>query len=59
MDVDKIHDSILSAMADAVENSALIVVAMTESYKNSLSCRTGSNCSFTRLIQPNTALGDV
>lgn len=34
--------SILGEMANAVENSAVIMIAMTESYKNSNSCRTGS-----------------
>ena len=41
MDINEIKGSILSAMADAVENSSVVIVAMTEKYKNSNATRTG------------------
>nr|XP_039252990.1 uncharacterized protein LOC120330192 [Styela clava] len=51
MDVDKMQDSILSAMADAVENAALIIVAMSDAYKNSNSCRTEAEYAYKRQVQ--------
>lgn len=39
MDVDDMHGPIEDAMAEAVENAALIVIALTEKYKNSNACR--------------------
>jgi len=41
LDVDKMQGSILSAMAEAIENAAVVIVAMSEKYKNSNPCRTG------------------
>ncbi|XP_072019557.1 uncharacterized protein [Amphiura filiformis] len=39
MDVDKMRGDILDAMADAVEKSDVILICMTERYKDSTSCR--------------------
>jgi len=33
--------SILSGMAEAVENATVVIIVMTEKYKNSNPCRTG------------------
>lgn len=41
IDVDDMEGDILSAMANAVENSDLVIIAVTENYKNSNACRTG------------------
>ena len=41
MDVDKIGGSTLEAMALAVENSAVILVAVSRKYKESANCRSG------------------
>ena len=42
MDICEIKGSILSAMADAVENASVVIIAMTEKYKNSNATRTGA-----------------
>ena len=42
MDVDKIGGSTLEAMASAVENSAVILVAVSRKYKESANCRSGN-----------------
>lgn len=42
MDVDRIkNESILEAMANAIEKSKVIVIAMTEKYQESNACRQG------------------
>nr|CAB3262761.1 uncharacterized protein LOC100182841 [Phallusia mammillata] len=51
LDVDRMEGSILSAMAEAVENASVVVVAMTERYKNSDPCRTESEYAY-KLSKP-------
>uniref|UniRef100_H2XPZ8 TIR domain-containing protein n=3 Tax=Ciona intestinalis TaxID=7719 RepID=H2XPZ8_CIOIN len=46
IDVDRVEGSILSAMADAVENASVVVVAMSEKYKNSNPCRTEAEYAY-------------
>ena len=41
LDVDQMGGSILEAMAQAVENAAVVLVALSEKYKLSPNCRTG------------------
>ena len=41
IDVQNMEGSILAAMANAVEQAKVVVVAMSEKYKNSNNCRTG------------------
>ena len=43
MDVDQLGGSTLEGMASAVENSAVILVAVSRKYKESANCRSGSN----------------
>lgn len=43
MDVDNLTGSTLGAMAEAVENATVVLICISESYKESLACRTG-NC---------------
>ncbi|XP_039255053.2 uncharacterized protein LOC120331936 isoform X1 [Styela clava] len=50
MDVEKMQDSILSAMAEAIENAAIVLVAMTETYKNSNPCRTEAEYAYRREV---------
>ena len=42
LDVDQIKGSTLEAMADGVENAAIVLLCMTEKYKLSPNCRTGN-----------------
>ena len=42
IDVDKIGGSTLQAMASAVENSAVILIAVSRKYKESANCRSGN-----------------
>ncbi|CAK8677563.1 uncharacterized protein LOC143447268 [Clavelina lepadiformis] len=46
IDVDKMQGSILEDMAHAVEDAGVIVIAMTEDYKNSNSCRTEAEYAY-------------
>lgn len=41
MDIDNITGSSLQAMAEAVEKADVILMCMSEKYKNSLNCRSG------------------
>ena len=41
MDINDMKGSILAAMADAVENASVVIIAMTEKYKISNATRTG------------------
>ncbi|XP_072031677.1 uncharacterized protein [Amphiura filiformis] len=46
MDVDKMKGNILTAMADAVEKAAVVVVCMTMKYKDSLNCRSEASYAY-------------
>lgn len=41
IDIEKMGGSTLEAMAHAVENAAVVLVCMSEKYKQSPNCRTG------------------
>ncbi len=41
IDVDQMEGSTLEAMAAAVENAAVVIIAVSEKYKQSPNCRTG------------------
>lgn len=41
IDYEQMGGSTLQAMAEAVENSAVVLVCMSEKYKESPNCRTG------------------
>lgn len=41
MDVDNMKGSTLEAMADAIEKSAVVLICMSQRYKESTNCRTG------------------
>lgn len=42
IDIEKMGGSTLEAMAHAVENAAVVLVCMSEKYKQSPNCRTGT-----------------
>ena len=46
IDIDNIHGSSLEAMALAVENSSVILICMTEKYKQSSNCRAEAEYAF-------------
>ncbi|XP_072044548.1 uncharacterized protein [Amphiura filiformis] len=46
MDVDKMKGSILAGMADAVEESDVILVCLSRKYKESLNCRTEASYAY-------------
>ena len=41
IDVDEMGGSTLEAMANAIEEAAVVLICMSENYKNSNSCETG------------------
>lgn len=41
IDVERMGGSTLSAMAEAVENAAVVLICMSEKYKQSPNCRLG------------------
>ena len=41
IDIEKMGGSTLEAMAHAVENAAVVLICMSEKYKQSPNCRTG------------------
>ncbi|CAK8677980.1 unnamed protein product [Clavelina lepadiformis] len=51
IDVDQVQGSILTEMASAVENAIVVIVAMTENYKNSNPCRTEAEYAY-KLSKP-------
>ena len=51
MDVDEMKGDMLEAMGRAVENSSLILIAMSRKYQTSSDCRTGSFISITEFRQ--------
>ncbi|XP_072030884.1 uncharacterized protein [Amphiura filiformis] len=46
MDVDEMEGDLLVAMADAVENAAVVLVAMSQKYKDSQNCRTEASYAY-------------
>ncbi|XP_053374676.1 uncharacterized protein LOC123532122 [Mercenaria mercenaria] len=46
MDIEKLEGSTVDAMADAVENSKVVLVCMSRKYKNSPNCRAEANYAF-------------
>ncbi|XP_071949190.1 uncharacterized protein [Antedon mediterranea] len=46
MDVDRMEGDILGAMANAVENAAVLVIAVSKKYKDSNSCRTEATYAY-------------
>lgn len=42
LDVDNINGGVLESMAEAVENSSIVLICMNEQYKQSYYCRLGS-----------------
>lgn len=46
IDVESIHGSSLESMANAVENSAGVLMCMTENYKQSSNCRAEAEYAF-------------
>ena len=51
MDVDKMTGDTLETMAQAVEKSSVILMAMSREYQSSPNCRSGSFISITELKQ--------
>ena len=43
IDVERMGGSTLSAMAEAVENAAVVLICMSEKYKQSPNCRLGES----------------
>ena len=41
VDTDNMHGNLLDAMSEAIENSAVFLLCLTEKYKDSPSCRLG------------------
>jgi male-specific lethal 1 len=41
MDIEHMQGSTLSAMAEAIEQASVVIVAMSQKYKNSQNCRVG------------------
>jgi len=41
MDIDQMGGSTLQAMAEAVENAKVVLLCMSQKYKNSPNCRAG------------------
>jgi hypothetical protein len=41
LDVDNINGGVLESMAEAVENSSIVLICMNEQYKQSYYCRLG------------------
>ena len=41
MDIDQMGGSTLQAMADAVEKASIVLMAMSQKYKDSPNCRAG------------------
>ena len=46
IDVENIHGSSLESMANAVENSSIVLMCMTENYKQSSNCRAEAEYAF-------------
>jgi hypothetical protein len=46
IDVENIHGSSLEAMADAIEESTIVLMCMTEKYKQSVNCRAEAEYAF-------------
>ncbi|XP_072050802.1 uncharacterized protein [Amphiura filiformis] len=46
MDVTHLRDDILNSMAEAVEKSEIVLIFMSEAYKNSQSCRTEAEYAY-------------
>lgn len=46
MDVDCIYGDALDSMADAVEKASVVLICMTESYKESANCAIGEAYRF-------------
>ncbi|XP_072031674.1 uncharacterized protein [Amphiura filiformis] len=46
MDIDKMKGNLLHAMAEAIEQSAVVVVCMSQKYKESLSCRSEASYAY-------------
>ncbi len=44
MDVDKLGGSTLEAMAAGIENAAVVLIAVSRKYKQSVNCRSGMMC---------------
>ncbi|XP_053407665.1 uncharacterized protein LOC123547444 [Mercenaria mercenaria] len=51
MDIEKLEGSTVDAMADAVENSKIVLVCMSRKYKNSPNCRAEANYAFQKKRQ--------
>ena len=49
MDIEQLSGSTLAGMADAVEKSSVVLVCMSEKYKESSNCRSGNDVSYFRL----------
>ncbi len=45
LDVDQMGGSILEAMANGIENAAVVLMCISDKYKSSNSCRTGKKCN--------------
>lgn len=45
MDIDEMGGSTLESMAKAVENASVVLVCVSQKYKESPSCRSGNNIS--------------
>ncbi len=41
VDLERMHGNLLDAMSDAIENSSVFLMCLTEKYKDSPSCRLG------------------
>lgn len=46
MDIDQMGGSTLQAMAEAVENAEIVLLCMSQKYKNSPNCRAGKTTWF-------------
>jgi len=45
MDIDEMGGSTLESMAKAVENASVVLVCVSQKYKESPNCRSGNNIS--------------
>ena len=46
MDIEQMHDNVYDRMAEAIENAAVVLIAMSYSYKCSEYCRRGADTSY-------------
>ena len=50
LDIDNMSGSTLEAMAEAVEKASVVLICMSQKYKNSPNCRLGQCCGNSNLM---------